>query len=146
MRDVNCENPYQPGSAVAAPPTVDVARRQLLPVAIGLLVASILHIFGGLFYFTFVFSSLGAPDADPAGSHMSLVYCLYYGISMLYCVLLISGAFSMLRRGSYAWAITVCILALVPTLGPCYFLAIPLGVWGLLILRRPEIRDSFTRL
>ena len=137
------ENPYEVGfseSPLRSP------RSQLLPVAVGLLVTSILHIIGGLFYFTFVFSVEGAPDADPRGLHMSLVYCMYYGISMLYCLLLISGAFSMMRQGSYLWAVTICILALIPTLGPCYFLGIPFGIWGLFVLRRPDVRNSFARM
>lgn len=138
-------NPY------AAPPTsaADLpgsARGQLLPVGIALLVLSILHIFGGLFYFTFVYSVASDPDSDPEATRMSIMYCMYYGISMLYCLLLASGALSMLRQGSYVWAMTICILARVPTMGPCYFLAIPVGLWGVLVLRRPEVRQSFAKV
>ncbi len=139
------ENPYRASASAPVPPSPLAARRQLLPVAVGLLVVSILHIFGGLFYFVFVYGVIAAPDADPQGTHMTLVYCMYMGISMLYCLLLISGAFSMLRQGSYLWAVTTCILALIPFLGPCYLLAVPFGAWGLLLLRRPEVRDSFAR-
>jgi hypothetical protein len=139
-------NPYEATRCEesAAPPPL-VARRQLIPVAVGLLVTSILHIVVGLFYFTFVYSMTTAPDADPQAAHASFVLCLYYGISMLYCLLLITGAFSMLRRTSYLWAVTVCVLALVPFVGPCYVFGIPFGIWGLLLLRRPEVRDSFAR-
>ena len=28
------------------------------------------------------------------------------------------------------WAMTVCILAVVPLIGPCYFLGVPIGIWG----------------
>jgi len=125
-------NPYEaaPLTSDASPATQLSARAQLLPIAITLLVLSILHIIGGLFYFVFVYSQAAAPDAEPMGTHMSIVYCMYYGISMLYCLLLVSGAFSMMRQGSYMWAMTVCILSLIPTLGPCYFLAVPIGIWG----------------
>ncbi len=141
-------NPYEATSTIsdASPVTTSSARRQLLPVAITLLVLSIVHIIGGLFYFVFVYSQLAAPDADPIGTHMSIVYCMYYGISMLYCLLLASGAFSMMRQASYMWAMTVCVLSLIPTLGPCYFLAVPIGIWGIVVLRCPAVRDSFTRM
>lgn len=142
----NDPNPYAATVSGQVAPAPEVARRQLLPIAICLLVTSILHIFGGLFYFAFVYSAVGAPGADSEGSRMSIVYCMYYGITMLYCLVLISGAFSMMRRGSYLWAVTVCVLSLVPVLGPCYFLAVPFGIWGLLILRRTEVRDSFARM
>jgi hypothetical protein len=134
-------NPYAAGSA----PTPASARRQLLPVAVALLVASILHMIGGLFYFAFVYSSAAAPGADPDEAHTSLVFCMYYGITMLYSGLLATGAFTMMRRSSYLWAVTVCILALVPIIGPCYVLAMPFGIWGLIVLRRAEVRDSFAR-
>jgi hypothetical protein len=139
------ENPYQAALASSAPAVVPAARRQLLPAAIGLLVTSILHITGGLFYFVYVYSVYARPDADVRGNNVLLVSCLYYGISMLYCLLLISGAFSMMRQTSYMWAMTVCILAMIPFLGPCYFLAVPFGLWGVFILRRPDVRESFSQ-
>jgi hypothetical protein len=142
---IPAENPYQSDLAQPLPPSPLIARRQLLPIAVGLLVVSILHLVGGLFYFVFVYSILAAPDADPANWHGTIVYCMYMGITMLYCLVLISGAFSMMRQGSYLWAVTTCILAMVPFVGPCYFLGIPLGIWGLLVLRRPEVRDAFAR-
>ena len=140
-------NPYEAGSPVQGEASVTraSARDQLLPVAIALLVTSILHIVSGFFYFVFIYSQVAAPDADPWETHMSVVYCMYYGVTMLYCLLLAVGAFSMMRRDSYIWAMTVCILAVVPLLGPCYILAIPLGIWGIVVLSRPDVRESFRR-
>ena len=139
-------NPYEaPASTSSGVLAQGSARGQLLPVAIALLVLSILHIFGGLFYFAYVYSVLSERDADSPATHALLVYCMYYGISMLYCLLLAWGAISMVRQGSYVWAMTVCILALIPSLGPCYFLGIPIGLWGILVLRKPEVRSSFAR-
>lgn len=135
-------NPYA-ASAVASAPVN--AREQLLPPAIGLLVISILHNFGGLFYFAFVYSIYSAEDHD-AGLDRTLVYCMYYGIGMLYSLVIATGTFSMLRKGSYLWAVTTCILALIPAIGPCYFLAMPFGIWGLIVLRRPEVRSAFARM
>lgn len=139
------QNPYEAPSTETNPPLREPksARQQLLPVAVALVVSSVLHIFGGLYYFVFVYSVVADPDADPENSHQMITFCMYYGITMLYCLVLISGAFSMLRQGSYLWAMSVCILALVPLLGPCYFLAIPFGIWGIVVLRRPDVRDSF---
>jgi len=140
------ENPSPNPYAASAIPSAPVnAREQLLPAAIGLLVTSILHNIGGLFYFAFVYSVYSAGDLD-AGFRRTMVYCIYYGITMLYSLMLATGAFSMLRRGSYLWAVTICILAIVPVVGPCYFLAMPFGIWGLIVLRRPEVRSAFARM
>jgi hypothetical protein len=140
------ENPYAASSVEQVPgdshkPPQE--RQQLLGPAIGILVTSILHIAGGLSYFVFVFSVYSRPDADARGSNVLVISAMYYSISMLYCLLLISGAFSMMRQGSYMWAMTVCILAVIPFLGPCYFFAVPFGIWGLIVLRRPDVRESF---
>jgi hypothetical protein len=140
-------NPHETPLANPAPPAAWTAsaRSQLLPVALAMLVACILHIYGGLYYFAYIYMTATAPNADPAESQRMIVYGLFYGITMLYCLMLATGAFSMMRRGSYLWALTVCILALVPMLGPCYFLAIPFGIWGLVLLRRADVRNSFAR-
>jgi hypothetical protein len=140
--------PYEFTSAAigASPVSPKSARHQLLPIATTLLLFSILHIVGGLSYFVFVYSRSAAPDADPMQTHVSIVYCMYYGITMMYCLLLMTGAFSMMRRGSYMWAMTTCILAMIPILGPCYIVAIPVGIWGVLVLRRAEVRNSFTSM
>jgi hypothetical protein len=140
-------NPYESptaGSAVPIDPKA-AARSQLYPVAIALLVPSILHIFGWLFYVVYVYSVVARPGSEPDFAHPMVVYSMYYGITMLYSLLLASGAFSMLRQGSYLWAMTICILALVPLLGPCYFAAVPAGIWGIFVLRRPAVRASFAR-
>lgn len=139
-------NPYAASAVSSAVPSAPVnAREQLLPAAIGLLVTSILHNIGGLFYFAFVYSVYSEGDLD-AGFRQTMVYCIYYGITMLYSLMLAIGAFSMLRQGSYLWAVTICILAIIPVIGPCYFLAMPFGIWGLIVLRRPEVRSAFARM
>src|SRR5689334_9198200 len=86
-RRMNDPNPYAaPASTAAHLP--GSPRGRLLPFAIALLVLSILHIFGALFYFTYVYSVVSEPDADPQSTHALVVYSMYYGISVLYCLLL----------------------------------------------------------
>lgn len=138
------QHPYESPAADAALPAGP--RQLLLGPAIGLLALSILHAFGWLFYAVYVYSIASDPEASPETARQLTIFCMYYSISILYSLLLASGAFSMLRRGSYLWATTTCVLALVPFLGPCYFFAIPFGIWGLLILRRPHVRAAFARM
>ncbi|MCE9554154.1 MAG: hypothetical protein K8T91_12365 [Planctomycetes bacterium] len=73
------------------------------------------------------------------------MFSVWLLISIGYSLVLISGALSMARRGSYVWAVATSWLALVPLLGPCYFLAIPIGIWALIVLRKPAVRDSFKK-
>jgi hypothetical protein len=142
------ENPYQAASTASIPQqTIETrsARERLLPVAISLLVVSLLHIFAVLFYAAFIYRTI-VTESDPERQQSLITYSLYFGITALFAILLIAGSFGMMRQGSYLWAMTTCILALIPFIGPCYFLGIPIGIWGLIVLRRPSVRDSFARM
>ena len=54
-----------------------------------------------------------------------------------------AGGLAMLCRRRRPLAVTACVL----TLAPCgiFLPGIPVGVWGLVLLRRPSIRDAFQR-
>lgn len=140
------ENPYSaPASESPETPPVH-ARRRLLPVAVALLVVTIVWIFLLLFGIAYFFLVAGSPDIDAEHRHVYYSYMLYMAISALYSLLLATGALSMLGRGSYAWAVAVNILAMIPLLGPCYVVAIPIGIWGLIVLRNPTVKASFRKL
>ena len=55
------------------------------------------------------------------------------------------GSFQMLRRRSWPFALTAAILMVVPCLGPCCPIGIPVGVWALVILLKPEVRQALER-
>jgi hypothetical protein len=57
---------------------------------------------------------------------------------------IVFGAISMLRLKSYSSAYTAAILAVIPVCSPCYFLGIPFGIWAIIQLRRPELKQRFT--
>lgn len=65
------------------------------------------------------------------------------GINAAYNVLILCGAVSIVRRTSYLWAFASCCFAIVPLCSPCYVLGIPVGIWGIVLLRKPAVRDSF---
>ncbi len=54
------------------------------------------------------------------------------------------GALKMKNLQSYGLAMTAAIISVIPCCGPCYCLGIPVGIWALITLRKPEVRASFT--
>jgi hypothetical protein len=58
--------------------------------------------------------------------------------------LIFLGALKMKNLQSYGLATTAAILSLIPCCGPCACLGIPVGIWALVVLRKPEVRASFT--
>jgi hypothetical protein len=53
------------------------------------------------------------------------------------------GALGMKRLRGSNLSHVACILALIPCLGPCFVLGIPLGIWGLAVLYDPGVRGAF---
>jgi hypothetical protein len=56
----------------------------------------------------------------------------------------LAGAWRMKNLRSPRLAQAACILAVVPGLGPCLVLGIPVGIWGLIVLNDPGVWDAFT--
>ncbi len=64
-------------------------------------------------------------------------------VTIVYNCVIAFGASAMIRRSSYRWSKVACWLAVAPVLGPCFFLGVPIGIWGLIRLRDPEVRAAF---
>jgi hypothetical protein len=58
-------------------------------------------------------------------------------------VLTVIGGVKMGRLESRGWAITSAILAMIPCINWCCLLGIPLGIWVLVVLNRPDVTDGF---
>jgi hypothetical protein len=53
------------------------------------------------------------------------------------------GAWQMRQLRQYPLALAAAIVALLPMASCCCCLSLPVGVWALTILTRPEVRDAF---
>src|SRR6185436_14754609 len=61
-------------------------------------------------------------------------------ITMLIAGLILFGALKMKKLESYGWAITASILALAPCISPCCLVGLPIGIWALVVLSKPEVK------
>jgi hypothetical protein len=52
------------------------------------------------------------------------------------------GAIKMLRLQSHTLAIIACIVAMLPC-SCCCVLGLPFGIWGLVVLNKPEVKSQF---
>lgn len=64
-------------------------------------------------------------------------------ISVCFAILILIGGIRMRKLESYGLAMTACILALLPC-GNCCLIGLPLGIWGLVVLNKPEVKDAFS--
>jgi hypothetical protein len=57
-------------------------------------------------------------------------------------VVILIGAFNLLRLGSHGWAMAAAIVALVPC-GLAWPIGLPVGIWALAVLTAPEVKAAF---
>jgi hypothetical protein len=55
------------------------------------------------------------------------------------------GSLQLLRRRSWIMGLVAAVLSIVPCIGPCCPLGIPVGAWALYVLLRPDVRQAMER-
>ncbi len=56
---------------------------------------------------------------------------------------IIYGALQMKALANYPMAMAATIAAMVPCLSPCRCLGLPVGIWALVVLLKPEVKAAF---
>src|SRR5262249_18647034 len=116
-----------PGQTSA--PELDLIRMQVKAPAGGLLVTAVLT--------GFAWAMIGTIERRlPDGA-------FFVGVMIVVLIaVIIHGALMMAKLRRYEWAIAACILAIVPW-SPAAGVGIPVGIWGLMTLRRKEVQAAF---
>jgi hypothetical protein len=129
----------------------DEVRGRLMGPAIGLIVTSalslLLIVLALLFDLWLLGSGVGAQINRRQGDMAEVTIMVRMGWSLLILVcniLSLVGGVKMLSLQGYSSARTGCILAVIPCVGPCFILGLPFGIWGLVVLNKPNVREAFT--
>ena len=64
-------------------------------------------------------------------------------IGILVSGLILFGALKMKKLESYGLAMAVSIIAMIPCLSPCCVIGLPIGIWALVVLSKPEVKSAF---
>jgi hypothetical protein len=64
-------------------------------------------------------------------------------IALLVSVLILFGALKMQKLESYGLAMAASIIAMVPCFSPCCLLGLPIGIWAVVVLSKPEVKSAF---
>lgn len=81
--------------------------------------------------------------ARTAGLSAGDIFSLALGIGINVVILL--GGLKMRKLQSWGLALAATVLVMLPCGSPCCCLGLPLGIWMVLLLNRPEIKASFTQ-
>ena len=63
-------------------------------------------------------------------------------MSIPIAVIIAIGAHKMLRLESHGLAVFACLAAMLPC-HPGWLIGLPIGIWGLMVLNRPEVKAGF---
>lgn len=55
------------------------------------------------------------------------------------------GAIQMKNLRSYGWAWAAAIINCIPCYGSCCCIGLPLGIWAIIVLIKPEVKAAFGR-
>jgi hypothetical protein len=143
-------------SPIGAPSAGGNAAQQVAGPAIGLIVTAILgglaQIAGILFNLlgigmSGVAASQGGPDGQelPAWVNMMSggVGIVFNIIGIIMAVVVFMGAMKMKKLQSFTFVMTATILAMVPCVSPCCWVGLPIGIWALVVLNKPEVKGAF---
>lgn len=135
----------------------DVRERVSGP-ATGLLVTGILGIVGQVIGLIYNLVSAGAvaqqggagkqPGLTPEQAQYIAMFSGTVGIigaivGSIIGIVIIMGALRMKKLESYGFAMTSAILAMIPCISPCCLLGLPIGIWAVVVLNKPEVKSAF---
>ncbi|MEY4386690.1 MAG: hypothetical protein RLY20_1973 [Verrucomicrobiota bacterium] len=138
------------GMTAGAIPSADASQMVAGP-AVGLIVTAALGLLGQIAGIVMNLIGTGAGMAgargagEPAWANMMSggigVFAGIIGIIM--SVVIFLGAQKMKKLESYNFAMTATIIAMVPCISPCCLVGLPIGIWALVILMKPEVKAAF---
>lgn len=128
-------------------PVAGMSSAMIMAPAVALLIAGILKLFSGLLVIFFGREDLGLlnvilPHLELAPSHShSVIGIIAVFFTVVPALVMIFGAVEMTLRRSHAWAVVAAVVGIVF----CSFVGTPAGIWALLVLLRPNVREAFNR-
>ncbi len=134
--------PIQPG-------VPGMAAEQVNGPAIGLIVVAVL---GALIQITSLIMHLAGstmlavnrmPNNPWASMFSGTVGVVSAVVGLVISAVIFLAALKMKRLENYGLAMAGAIIALIPCFSPCCLLGLPIGIWALVVLMKPEVKAAF---
>ncbi|MCO6042429.1 protein kinase [Aeoliella sp. ICT_H6.2] len=137
-----------PNAAVGESDKMEAARRYVQRPAVGLMVVGALstltQIIAGIAVCLWIVDQLREASQSFPLVLIAVPIIALLGINFLLSLIIAFGAWSMLRLSSLGWATAACALALLPLpAGPFWILSLPISIWALVVLSKPDVRHAF---
>ena len=119
------------------------AEQMITVPSIMLIVVGILGVLAGVAQIIFAVTGVGNDPLDPPTKEDRIVEYVWACVSLLWGGFVAFGGFQMKSFGSRSLAIAGAVVAMVP-LNVCCLFGLPVGIWAITILNKPEVQESFS--
>jgi len=65
------------------------------------------------------------------------------GVGIVMSILIFVAALKMRRLENHSLAMAASVIAMLPCVSPCCLVGLPIGIWALVVLSKPEVRSAF---
>jgi len=145
---------YSPPPPPAPPTAGPPASQQVQGPAMGLMITAIIGILLNLLSLGMNVLGAGMSGLGNMGGSSGAAdrYMQYMsgGIGIVFAIigLAVSGFIlwaSMQMKQLHKWtmAVAASIVAMIPCIGPCCIVGLPIGIWSVIVLMKPEVKSSF---
>lgn len=138
-----------PATITPIQPVLHPAAEQVNGPAVGLIVVAILGAVAQAASLVFRAVGFSLMAANPMPKRMGPALLVGpIGIAdSLICIamaaVVLLGAIKMKKLENHGLAMAASILAMIPCLSPCCLLGLPIGIWALVVLLKPEVKSAF---
>jgi tRNA A-37 threonylcarbamoyl transferase component Bud32 len=148
VRSQTAQRPPTGSPPPTSPGGTSAPNSKIVAPGVAMMVAGLLKISSALVGLLFV-TGLGIPDfihipGLNAGIFHGLRALPSYSLVLTRIApgaLILVGAFQMINLRSYAWSLTAAILSLIS----CSLISFPIGIWALVVLSQPDVKEAFGR-
>ena len=64
-------------------------------------------------------------------------------IALVVSILILVGGLKMRKLENYGLAMAASIVAMIPCISPCCLIGVPIGIWAVVVLSKPEVKSAF---
>ena len=64
-------------------------------------------------------------------------------LGIIVSIVIFLGANKMRKLESYGFSMAASIIAMVPCISPCCLVGLPIGIWAIVVLNKPEVKSQF---
>jgi hypothetical protein len=139
--------PPPPPAGAPLPPSPVDPRSAVQGPAIGLMVLGIIFLLYAVFVLFWMLLGLGMSAAagqlsamNGAISGIRGIFSIFFNLT--FGGLIVYGATQMRALRNYNMAMTASVVAMLPC-GCCCIVGLPIGIWSLVVLLKPEVKAAF---